>query len=174
MKSIVISVLMLLAFPTLAVPNTITPGQVLDRIQHQGVKRVVDNMASENATAESESEWEHVVKGIASGDDKWLKLASVLAPATDAGFAEDLGTALAQAMPYNVSGVMSVLNDSVIPVSTKIICSMPLYNETVPERNDYFVKTVQALYKNNTVKAKKCLSQLISVVGMSGPFKEVD
>lgn len=150
----------------------LTSHQVEEKIHQQGIKPYLMSLGS--GTEASRGEWETIIKHISTGDPAWLKLVPLIAPETDAGFAEDLGTALGQAIPKNVGDVMAVINENILPISTAQVCSMPLYNESIPELNEYFVKAVQALYKNNTVQAQKCLNQLVLTVGQSGPFREVD
>jgi len=170
MKKIII--VFLIAFTTQAMSAVVTPGQIIERIHQQGAKNVVHAMAMENA--KQSGEWEYIIEQIATGNSHWLTLVPLIAPATDAGFAEDISTALAQALPKNVNGVLAIINDYVPPLATRHICAMPLYHETIPEQNAYVVHAVQALYKSNRVQAQKCLQQLVTTVGQSGPFREAD
>jgi len=172
MKKILLPLLVVFSLPSLAAQITTTPEQLTQRIHKLGVKTVVKTLASENTHATDQSEWEYIIGNIATGESAWLKIVPQIAPATDAGFAEDLGTALAQAIPKNVDGVMAVIDDRVLPINTMRVCSMPLYNESAAEQNDYFVKSVQALYKSNMVQAQKCLSILVTTVGQSDTFKD--
>jgi len=174
MKKIVLLVVGILTFSSSAATNRLTPQNVVDHINHYGAKNYLHNLAKENATASSTSEWESIVEGLSSGQTEWLQITPFIARYTDAGFAEDLATALAIALPKNVAGVMNVLDEKIPPVSMRNVCSMPLYNETVPEQNDYVVKAIQALYKNDTPQAKRCLTQLIDTVGKTGPFRMMD
>jgi len=174
MNKFMLFTLSAISFNSIAAFAALTPTSVVDHIQHTGAKTYLQALARENAHAAVKSDWEYIIAGISSGNAEWLKIVPLIASATDAGFAEDLATALAQAIPKNVGGVMEVLNDSVPPVSVRSVCSMPLYVETVPQKNEYFVKAVQALYKLNTAASKPCLAQLIGTVGQAGPFRMVD
>ncbi|CAH0221890.1 hypothetical protein V8O11_19750 [Erwinia aphidicola] len=174
MKGLIFLSLSLLACNSIAETTMITPEIVLQNIHRDGAEIYLRELAKQNATATSTSSWESIVENISSGDVTWLKIVPLIAGNTDAGFAEDIATALAQAIPKNARGVMDVINDKIPPVSISNVCSMPLYNETIPEKNEYFVKAVQALYKDGTPQAKKCLWQLINTVGRAGPFKMVD
>ncbi|MBC3945038.1 hypothetical protein H8S21_06835 [Erwinia persicina] len=166
--------MIMLSYSSIADINVMTPKIVLENIHDSGAKKYIHDLAKENAMATSTSQWEAIVKGLSTGEAEWLQIVPLIARYTDAGFAEDLATALAQALPKNVAGVMNVLDEQLPPVSIGNVCSMPLYNETVPEQNEYVVKAIQALYKNDTPQAKECLRQLIKTVGKAGPFRRVD
>lgn len=140
---------------------------VTNQIEMQGAKKFINTMPDAPG-----GEWRVIMSHIASGDSSWLPLVPLIAPVVDAGFAEDLATALAEAIPDNVTGVMSVLDDNQSPVSTQSVCSMPLYTYSVTEQNKYVVRAIQALYKSKSTQAKKCLEQLVMVVGQSGTFSE--
>ncbi|MBD8107071.1 hypothetical protein [Erwinia persicina] len=174
MRNTVLLAGMLLSCSAFAAINGVTPNIVMKHIQHNGAKKYIHDLAKENAMATSTSQWEAIVKGLSTGEAEWLQIVPLIARYTDAGFAEDLATALAQAIPANVAGVMNVLDEQIPPVSIGNVCSMPLYNETVAEQNEYVVKAIQALYKNDTPQAKECLRQLIKTVGKAGPFRRVD
>lgn len=174
MKRIYLFAMIMLSYSSIADINVMTPKNVLENIHDSGAKKYIHDLAKENAMATSTSQWEAIVKGLSTGEAEWLQIVPLIARYTDAGFAEDLATALAQALPKNVAGVMNVLDEQLPPVSIGNVCSMPLYNETVPEQNEYVVKAIQALYKNDTPQAKECLRQLIKTVGKAGPFRRVD
>lgn len=174
MNKLMLLILTAITFHSIAAIAAVTPTRVLGHIHQEGAKKYLYALAKENAHATATSNWEYIIEGISSGNAEWLKIVPLMAGATDAGFAEDLATALAQAIPKNVVGVLKVLNNNVPPVSIQSVCSMPLYVETVPEQNEYFVKAVQALYKADTPQAKECLAQLIRTVGHAGPFRMVD
>lgn len=174
MKRIYLLAMIMLSYSSIADINVMTPKIVLENIHDSGAKKYIHDLAKENAMATSTSQWEAIVKGLSTGEAEWLQIVPLIARYTDAGFAEDLATALAQALPKNVAGVMNVLDEQLPPVSIGNVCSMPLYNETVPEQNEYVVKAIQTLYKNDTPQAKECLRQLIKTVGKAGSFRRVD
>jgi antitoxin component of RelBE/YafQ-DinJ toxin-antitoxin module len=93
----------------------------------------------------------------------------LLADAGAEGMNIDISQALALALVKNTDGVLAILDDRIIPISTNEVCSLPLYNMTIPEENVYVVKAIQALYKSNSVQAQKCLQELITTVGQSDP-----
>ncbi|PLV61980.1 hypothetical protein NV64_07515 [Erwinia sp. B116] len=142
---------------------------VTKQIQQQGAKQFISEMPDAPG-----GKWHSIMQHIASGNASWLSLVPLLAPEVDAGFADDLATSLAEAIPANVEGVMSAIDDYHHPVSTQSVCAMPLYTRSVAEQNDYVVKAIQALYKSKSAQAMKCLNQLVSMVGQSSTFREAN
>jgi len=139
------------------------------QVQDYGAAKVISGIPETD-----EGLWNEIFKHISDGDAAWLKLIPSISMTGAVSWNEQLGTALAQAIPKNVNGVMEIIDDSNTSISTASVCSMPLYHETVPEQNEYVVKAIQALYKSNSVQAQKCLQQLIMTVGQSSQFREVD
>ncbi|KER04498.1 hypothetical protein LGZ99_06370 [Photorhabdus temperata] len=168
--------LILVSFSSLAVdrhiiaknpyPN-LTPEQLTQQIKRQGAKMVIANMPEGD-----NGEWDYITNHIASGDMAWLKIAPLLAKGSDAYSAETLSTALATALPKNASGVLSVLNDSNVSISTESVCSLPFYQGTEAELNQYVIDSIRALYKNKG--GEKCLQKLIETTGNSKSFSEGD
>ncbi|WP_339374648.1 hypothetical protein [Photorhabdus australis] len=79
---------------------------------------------------------------------------------------------MATALPKNANGVLSILDDSNVPISTDSVCSLPFYQGTEAELNQYVVDSIRALYKNKG--GEKCLQKLISTTGNSKSFSEGD
>lgn len=57
-------------------------------------------------------QWDHVVRGIASGDSDWLNVYTALRQAADAGAGEDLGDAIYAAVPKRPFNVLPLLAES--------------------------------------------------------------
>src|SRR6266851_2180840 len=55
-------------------------------------------------------QWEAVMAHIDGGEGSWVALAPALEPGTDAGASEELGIALAYALPRNPMAVLAVLD----------------------------------------------------------------
>ncbi|MBS9432720.1 hypothetical protein [Photorhabdus hainanensis] len=171
-----IMLLMLVSFNSLAVdrhitaknpyPN-LTPEQLSLQIKQQGARAVIKNIPEGD-----NGEWDYITDHIASGDITWLKVAPLLAKGSDAHSSETLSIALATALPKNVNGVLSILDDSNVSISTDSVCSLPFYQGTEAELNQYVVDSIRALYKNKS--GEKCLQKLISATGNSKSFSEGD
>lgn len=167
-KKIIVAVcLAVLPDSLLAADIQLSAHDFAERIEKKGAEKVIAAIPPVNG-----AEYDYIMRQIASGDQDWLALVPSVATTGAEGWNESLGTALAQAIPYNADGVMSVIDDYNIAISTSVVCSMPLYRETIPEQNSYFVKAVQSLYKSKSAQAQKCLQYLVTTVGQSGPFRQ--
>lgn len=169
MKKIILSLLLASASYSVMAERSPTAEEFAQQVQDYGAAKVISGIPETD-----DGLWNEIFKHISNGEAAWLKLIPSISMTGAVSWNEQLGTALAQAIPKNVNGVMEVIDDSNISISTASVCSMPLYHETVPEQNEYVVKAIQALYKSNSVQAQKCLQQLIMTVGQSSQFREVD
>lgn len=151
----------------------ITASQLAERVRQQGADKVLRDMFYADVNANS-GEWNYIVNHLINGNSDWLNVIPLLADTGAEGMNTDISRALALALVKNTDGVLAILNDRIIPISTRDVCSMPLYNKTISEENEYVVKAIQALYKSNSVQAQKCLQQLITTVGQSDPSWRVD
>ncbi|WP_445493569.1 hypothetical protein [Photorhabdus sp. SF281] len=174
-KLLSIIALNLLAFNSFAVELKITnpypnlmPAQITEKVNSMGVRKFIIS-TSPNVDG---STWDYILSHISSGNIEWLRIVPILSTGVDAGSAEDLSTAVATALPKNASGVLSVLNDSNVSISTESVCSLPFYQGTEAELNQYVIDSIRALYKNKG--GGKCLQKLIETTGNSKSFSEGD
>lgn len=151
----------------------IAASQLAERVRQQGADKVLHDMFYYDINADS-GEWDYIVNHLINGNSDWLNVIPLLADAGAEGMNSDISRALALALVKNTDGVLAILDDRIIPISTDEVCSLPLYNKTRPERNEYVVNAIQALYKSNSVQAQKCLQELITTVGQSDPSWVVD
>ena len=149
----------------------ITVSQLAELIRQQGADNAISTLSGTDGDG---GEWKYVMDKISSGNSEWLNVVPLLADTGPEGMSIDISRAVALALVNNTEGVLSIINDHFIPISTRDVCSMPFNNKTRPERNAYVVKAIQALYKSNSVQAQKCLQQLITTIGQSDPSWEVD
>jgi hypothetical protein len=71
-------------------------------------------------------QWNAVLDGIGRGEAGWIAIAPLLAKGTDAGTAEGLGIALAEALPRAPGAVLHVLDRGDGPVlGASRVCSAP-------------------------------------------------
>lgn len=117
--------------------SPITPKTVERLIETYGAKRAVDKLA--NAAPDNNrsdfGDYGKVLDGIASGADRWLALVPKLEPGTDAGTAEALRIAVAEALPKNPSGVLNLVTRK---PSWRIACSYPMIEPTSKGTRAYF------------------------------------
>jgi hypothetical protein len=143
---------------------SITPQAVARMIQQYGAKGAVDRLSDQgpNETRTMFGRYDAVLDGVASGDGRWLALVPKLDPGTDAGTAEFLRIAVAEALAKNPTGVlrftsrMSWFRDA---------CGYPMIEPTEKEMRAYFKGAVPALkgvHDPALEGARKvCLTELI-------------
>lgn len=153
-----------------------TAEQFAAQVNKQGSAKTISAIPAPEGDKSASGEWAFIMDKISSGDPEWLKIVPGIMPADNGRWSSDIAAALTEAIPLNAGGVMSVMDDKNFFKSTKTICSMPIYtgSGSVGKLNNYFVRAVQALYKENSVQAQKCLVQIVNTVGQSEPFKEIE
>lgn len=85
--------------------HALTPVAALSHVAEVGAKQAVLDYYET-------PQWDHVVRGIASGDSDWLKVYTALRQAADAGAGEDLGDAIYEAVPKRPFKVLPLLAES--------------------------------------------------------------
>ncbi|SIO72548.1 hypothetical protein SAMN05444172_8983 [Burkholderia sp. GAS332] len=119
--------------------DVLSPASIAARIGQQGADPVVRQLV-----ANGEYEW--VLDRIQAGNGQWIALAPRLAPGTDAGTAEDLGIALAYALPENPEAVLSVIDLRDDPVIGVIrVCGVPFVEGTMNEVHAYVKRALTAV-----------------------------
>jgi hypothetical protein len=141
--------------------HKVTVNEVKNKIKELGVKGYIDYSQPEAQYGE----WECVMDNITNGLPEWLDLVPTLAPFTDAGTAEDLGLVLSVALQTNPTRVLDLIDNRSQVLNEREICSLPFYDGTREERNQYVVNIIEALYK--VTNGKYCLSHIVSVIGQS-------
>jgi len=160
------ALLLLLVGPlfVFAAPSVNTKSLARD-IEKQGAVNVILRLY-----ANEEKDWRYVTKQIAQGDDRWLHIATLLAPGADADSAETLSAAVGLAIPHNPSGVLKILTDRYISLSPGQVCGLPFYNMTEVQFNQYVLDSIRALYKVPSGKA--CIDTMVNIIGQSDRFRE--
>ena len=153
-----------ICFPAFAA-TPITTTQLMEQINKQGAKAVIMDLYKND-----ETRWMYVLEKIGQGSNEWLHIAAQLAPSSDADSAESLATAAALAIPHNPAGVLSILQNDVLPLSPENVCSLPFYDITKPKLNQYIVDSIQALYK--VPNSKACIDTMVNTIGQSNGFVE--
>jgi hypothetical protein len=93
-------------------------------------ERIESELSTEGAQATVSRLWQSgdyddVLRQMATGDERWVTLAPALAQGADAGAAEGLTIALAEALPRNAEGVLGVLDPSRRTLSPPRVCGAP-------------------------------------------------
>jgi len=145
-------------------PSAITPAEIGRMIDRYGAKRTVDELSKTvpNDTHSEFGQLEKVLNGIASGNGRWLALVLRLASGTDAGTAESLPIAIAEALPKNPIGVLQLIKRDASWLSA---CGYPMIEPTRKETRAYFrmaIPTVQSVHGAGLEVVKRlCLSELL-------------
>ena len=161
MKKILLIIIGLLAsLSAIAHP---TASNLSKEIKRQGARAVIAALY-----ANEEKEWQYVTTQIAKGEKGWLDIASQLAVGTDAASAETLSSAVALAIPHNSAGVINILTEKYRPLSRSQVCSLPFYQLTEEQFNQYVMDAIRTLYK--IPGGKTCLNIMIDTIGQSAAF----
>ncbi len=142
-----------------------TTQQLTEKIKLKGAHAVISDLY-----IDGEKEWQYVTTEIGKGSGDWLKVASLLAPGSDAGSAETLSEAVASAIPYNPEGVLNIITDRYLILSEREVCGLPFYRMRDAKFNQYIVDAIRALYKVPSSKA--CIDTMVNVLGASNGFDE--
>ncbi|GLR07642.1 hypothetical protein COO59_09505 [Mixta theicola] len=141
----------------------LTPGYLTKEIKSQGARAVISELY-----ANEEEGWQYVTTQISKGENSWLDVASQLAPGTDAASAETLSSAVALAIPHNPAGVINILTEKYQPLSRRQVCSLPFYQLTEAQFNQYVLDAIRTLYK--IPDGKTCLAIMTDTIGQSAAF----
>ncbi|MHA6910302.1 hypothetical protein ACQUJS_18050 [Ralstonia pseudosolanacearum] len=102
MKRLILTAALFLATATPAQTVPPPPSAVLSHIASAGARQTL--LASYDTP-----QWDAILKGIASGDDDWLRVYEALRRVADAAAGEDLGDAIYDALPQRPFEVLSLL-----------------------------------------------------------------
>jgi hypothetical protein len=148
------------AFSALAA-NTLTPSEVLARIQRQGGYKVLWDLW------EHMGEFETLLSGIESADPAWLKVAVLLRPFSDAGASEGLDNAVALALPKSPERILSLVGNG---FNLELICTSPFFEPEKPGIAEaYERKTLIALSSVHEPRLKVLANECSKRVKLSAP-----
>jgi hypothetical protein len=85
----------------------VTPAEVEAMIEADGAQATVNALAN---NFEEPNRWQTVMRGIAMGDDDWLRIAGPIGEGTDAGTATEFGIALSDGLISNAEGVLGAVD----------------------------------------------------------------
>jgi hypothetical protein len=146
---------------------SLSPKAIIENIEHNGAKAVVDKLAS----GKHPRQWEKVLQKIETGNSHWLAVAKALSEGTDAGTSTDMIVTLARALPRNPSGVLLLVDgkpDAKTYFSIEELCSAPFIEPEDAYLNRYLIQTQLSLKKLHNRKVemrrKECLARIEQVV----------
>ena len=111
--------------PPLAAQEPVRAAAVLRTIAHDGADSAIARYFLRDSAF-----GDGVLRGIASGDSAWLRVARLLRPAADAGVSESLGIAVADALPAAPARVLALLGPA-FPLET--VCALPFIEQPATE-----------------------------------------
>ena len=135
MRPFVFLLAWLAAWPASAA--ALSPEGIARDIKAHGAKAVVDRLWNSE-------DYDRVMDKIDTGDARWVALAPLLAPGTDAGTAEELPIALAFALPRNPHAVLTVLAGREGSFFVDV-CTAPFIEDTVKDIPAYIKRARKAV-----------------------------
>jgi hypothetical protein len=133
-------------------------------IERYGARATVQKLsnAAPNDTRSMFGDYDKVLEGVSSGDARWLALVPKLDPGTDAGSAEFLLIAVAEALPKNPAGVLRFTSRL---SWFRNACGYPMIEPSNREMRAYFKATIPALkgvHDAALARVKRiCLTELL-------------
>ncbi|HEX4739168.1 MAG TPA: hypothetical protein VH331_16580 [Allosphingosinicella sp.] len=143
-----------------------TPAAVARMIDARGARHAVQALDRGG----EQTRFDAVLDRVAAGDRRWLALVPRLAPGTDAGTAEGLRIAVAEALPKNPRAVLRLVAKT---FTVEDVCGFPMIEPTQRETRAYFraaLPAVQAVTDPALRPAKQqCLAELRKARVQSAP-----
>lgn len=136
-----------------------TPEQVRAEVEQKGAQAFFAGLNERDADA--------LFDDIGSGKTAWVALAPKLAEGADAGNAEGLGIALAEALPKNAEAVLAVTDPVDIDghsLAVSRVCGIP-FIETVPP--GYKAKALRAVRKVHSPQLRAIRARCVAVLQKS-------
>lgn len=144
--------------------RAITPQVVERMIDSYGARATVQKLSNAvpNETRTMFGAYDKVLEGVSSGDARWLALVPKLDLGTDAGSAEFLRIAVAEALPKNPAGVLRFTSRL---SWFRNACGYPMVEPTNREMRAYFkaaIPALKAVHDAELARAKRiCLTELV-------------
>ena len=124
---------------TAAWARSLSPTDVEQRINQYGAAQAVREL-------DSNGDYDVILNQIQNGSGQWIGIAPQLALGADAGAAEDLGIALAFALPKNPEAVLSIIDVRDGPVlGVHRVCGVPFIEGSVSDVHPYITRSLTAV-----------------------------
>jgi hypothetical protein len=154
MRKFVFALACLVSLPASAA--ALSPEGIALQIKEHGAKAAVARLWNND-------DYDQVMDKLKTGDDRWIALAPLLAPGTDADAGEDLLVALAFALPRNPRAVLTVLAGKQGSFFVDV-CTVPFDEGTVKDISVYIKRARKAVAEvSDPALARtkaECLEQL--------------
>jgi hypothetical protein len=144
-----------------------TAAEISAEIDTMGAKAVINRLSNAHVNAMGQSDWSRTMDEIWNGRPAFIALAPKLARGADGGPAEELGIALARALPVAPAAVLRVIDRHGGPVlGVSRICGVPFSEPSAHDRSGYLGAARSAVAGVNTPRLQRvkaaCLEQLAS------------
>jgi len=121
-----------------AAGSGMTAAEISAEIDAKGAKAVINRLATANVDAMGRSDWSRTLDQIWNGRLAYIALAPKLAQGADAGPADDLGIALARALPVAPAAVLRVIDRHNGPVlGVGRVCGAPFIEPAAKDVSGY-------------------------------------
>jgi hypothetical protein len=121
-----------------AAGSGMTAAEISAEIDAKGAKAVINRLATANVDAMGRSDWSRTMDQIWNGRLAYIALAPKLARGADSGPADDLGIALARALPVAPAAVLRVIDRHNGPVlGVDRVCGAPFIEPAAKDVSGY-------------------------------------
>jgi len=155
----------------------LTAAEISAEIDAKGTKAVINRLATANVDAMGRSDWSRTMDQIWNGRLAYIALAPKLARGAEPGPADDLGIALARALPVAPAAVLRVIDRHNGPVlGAGRVCGAPFTEPAAKDASGYLRAARSAVDEVDAprlqhVKAA-CLERLALVAKQLDPKQE--
>lgn len=147
----------------------LSPDLIIQEIKIKGAKEVVSKIWSDHKKEE------FVLSQIETGDAQWLEAAKLLYPGSDAGSAEDIGFAIAAALPNAPELVLKMIGNY-FPL--REVCTLPFIEGELEIEEKYLDRAEKALVSVKEPKLQEvrweCLKRIHYLQGLVLRAKEME
>jgi len=127
-----------------ATGSGMTAAEIGAEIDAKGAKAVINRLSTANVVAMGRSDWSRTMDQIWNGRLAYIALAPKLAQGADSGPADDLGIALARALPVAPAAVLRVIDRHNGPVlGVGRVCGAPFIDPAAKDASGY-LRAVQS------------------------------
>jgi hypothetical protein len=135
---LIVALLVCHAGAVVAAGSGLTAAEISAEIDAKGAKAVINRLATANVDAMGRSDWSRAMDQIWNGRLAYIALAPKLAQGADSGPADDLGIALARALPVAPAAVLRVIDRHNGPVlGVGRVCGAPFIEPAAKDVSGY-------------------------------------
>ena len=107
--------------------------------------------------------WDDVMEKISSGETRWIRIATLLYPETDAGITSALIITMAEALPNSPENVLPTIGQG---FDLEDVCGFPFIEPEIPFLMDHYDRATLALKRPLRPELKEIQSKCIKELNM--------